>query len=257
VSLATVCRRLATLVGVQPADVWIGNPDLTASEDRRLGARGAARGGGRARLEQHHVEASRRRCPRAPTRPASAALGPLAHRPGQRARSTTATSGGRCRPPSGSLRSRAAACAAARLHAAGGQDLLAAPASGGGVLSYSYVTRPFPITPRPGRNRARRGRARVRPHVRGLHPVGGARRVSGQQGPAGADRRRPGRSLDCRRPHATCRLARSPWSSAGSPAPWPALATGSGGGIVDADLEHACSTTSPGRGPMTRGDLGQ
>ena len=31
-SLATVCRRLATLVGVQPADVWIGNPDLTASE---------------------------------------------------------------------------------------------------------------------------------------------------------------------------------------------------------------------------------
>jgi hypothetical protein len=32
VSLATVCRRLASLVGVQPADTWIGNPDLTASE---------------------------------------------------------------------------------------------------------------------------------------------------------------------------------------------------------------------------------
>jgi hypothetical protein len=32
VSLATVCRRLATLVGVQPADTWIGDPDLTASE---------------------------------------------------------------------------------------------------------------------------------------------------------------------------------------------------------------------------------
>jgi hypothetical protein len=31
-SLATVCRRLATLVGVQPADTWMGNPDLTASE---------------------------------------------------------------------------------------------------------------------------------------------------------------------------------------------------------------------------------
>jgi len=31
-SLATVCRRLATLVGVQPADSWLGNPDLTASE---------------------------------------------------------------------------------------------------------------------------------------------------------------------------------------------------------------------------------
>jgi hypothetical protein len=32
VSLATVCRRLAALVGVAPADVWIGNPDLTALE---------------------------------------------------------------------------------------------------------------------------------------------------------------------------------------------------------------------------------
>lgn len=31
-SLATVCRRLATLAGVQPADSWSGNPDLTAAE---------------------------------------------------------------------------------------------------------------------------------------------------------------------------------------------------------------------------------
>lgn len=31
-SLATICRRLASLAGVQPASVWIGNPDVTASE---------------------------------------------------------------------------------------------------------------------------------------------------------------------------------------------------------------------------------
>lgn len=31
-SLATICRRVAALAGVSPADTWAGNPDLTASE---------------------------------------------------------------------------------------------------------------------------------------------------------------------------------------------------------------------------------
>lgn len=31
-SLGTICREVALLVGVQPSDVWAGNPDVTAAE---------------------------------------------------------------------------------------------------------------------------------------------------------------------------------------------------------------------------------
>jgi hypothetical protein len=237
VSLATVCRRLATLVGVQPADVWIGNPDLTASEvvawvQEAQDVVAAAHDwssitSGVAQILPAGTDPASVPLPASLSRivPDSVRLdnrhirGPLAA-----AEWDLITSGVRTRGPVFTLR---------------GGHLMLAHVSGGGMLAYSYVTAVPEYASDPSETALGAGVPEFVKMFEGCILWAALAAYRDSKGlPAQTAAAQAAASIaDARTrdlPIGAQTLVRR------RPAPsWPAFAVGAGGGIVDADLEHA------------------